>query len=93
MIRTSGRYNLLGSFYYRIFFLHHGVDCVVSFSFFKKVQDVGAEKDAITFLHAPTPTHYGKANWDRLFPSIVEKHWHPETDIGILNPVLFSLLG
>jgi len=43
------------------------------------VQDVGAEKDAITFLRAPT--HYGKPNWDRLFPSIVEKH--PETDVGV----------
>jgi hypothetical protein len=52
---------------------------------FSKVQDVGAEKDAITFLRAPT--HYGKPNWDRLFPSIVEKH--PETDVGVVSLVLF----
>jgi len=43
------------------------------------VQDVGAEKDAVTFLRAPT--HYGKPNWDRLFPSIVEAH--PDTDVGV----------
>jgi len=43
------------------------------------VQDVGAEKDAITSLRAPT--HYGRPNWDRVFPSIVEKH--PETDVGV----------
>jgi hypothetical protein len=57
---------------------HHGTD------FFLKVQDVGAEKDAITFLRAPT--HYGKPNWDRLFPSIIEKH--PETDVGVVSPDL-----
>jgi len=43
------------------------------------VQDVGAEKDAITSLRAPT--HFGRPNWDRVFPSIVEKH--PETDVGV----------
>ncbi|KDR77165.1 hypothetical protein GALMADRAFT_139180 [Galerina marginata CBS 339.88] len=43
------------------------------------VQDVGAEKDAITALRAPT--HFGRPNWDRIFPSIVEKH--PETDVGV----------
>jgi len=43
------------------------------------VQDVGAEKDAITALRAPT--HYGRPNWDRIFPSIAEKH--PETDVGV----------
>ena len=52
--------------------------------FFFKVQNVGAEKDAITFLRAPT--HFGKPNWDRLFPSIVEKH--PDTDVGVVSPVL-----
>ena len=51
--------------------------------YFIKVQDVGAEKDAITSLRAPT--HYGKPNWDRLFPSIVEAH--PETDVGVVSPV------
>lgn len=46
------------------------------------VQDVGAEKDAITLLRAPT--HFGRPNWDRVFPSIVEKH--PETDVGVVSP-------
>lgn len=46
------------------------------------VQDVGAEKDAITSLRAPT--HFGRPNWDRVFPSIVEKH--PETDVGVVSP-------
>ena len=56
--------------------------------FFKKVQDVGAEKDAITSLRAPT--HYGRPNWDRVFPSIVEKH--RETDVGVVSPFLPSLV-
>ncbi|GLB39986.1 putative NADPH oxidase [Lyophyllum shimeji] len=43
------------------------------------VQDVGAEKDAITSLRAPT--HFGRPNWDRVFGSLVEKH--PETDVGV----------
>ncbi|KAF8574915.1 NADPH oxidase B [Ramaria rubella] len=43
------------------------------------VQDVGAEKDAITALRAPT--HFGRPNWDRVFPSIAEKH--PDTDVGV----------
>ncbi|GBE83507.1 NADPH oxidase [Sparassis latifolia] len=43
------------------------------------VQDVGAEKDAVTSLRAPT--HYGRPNWDRVFGSITEKH--PETDVGV----------
>jgi NADPH oxidase len=43
------------------------------------VQDVGAEKDTITSLRAPT--HYGRPNWDRVFHSIVEKH--RETDVGV----------
>jgi hypothetical protein len=46
------------------------------------VQDVGAEKDAITSLRAPT--HFGRPNWDRVFTSIVEKH--PETDVGVVSP-------
>ena len=44
------------------------------------MQDVGAEKDAITALRAPT--HFGRPNWDRVFGSIVEKH--PETDVGVV---------
>ncbi|KAI0718662.1 NADPH oxidase [Fomitopsis betulina] len=43
------------------------------------VQDVGAEKDAITSLRAPT--HYGRPNWDRVYSSIAEKH--PDTDVGV----------
>ncbi|KAG6334889.1 hypothetical protein ID866_4198 [Astraeus odoratus] len=43
------------------------------------VQDVGADKDAITSLRAPT--HYGRPNWDRVFSSLVDKH--PETDVGV----------
>jgi len=43
------------------------------------VQDVGAEKDAITSLRAPT--HFGRPNWDRVFPSIAEKH--PDSDVGV----------
>ncbi|EIW79665.1 NADPH oxidase B [Coniophora puteana RWD-64-598 SS2] len=43
------------------------------------VSDVGAEKDAITSLRAPT--HFGRPNWDRVFGSMVDKH--PDTDIGV----------
>ncbi|KAF7297409.1 FAD-binding FR-type domain-containing protein [Mycena indigotica] len=43
------------------------------------VHDVGAEKDAITSLRAPT--HFGRPNWDRIFGSIAEKH--PESDVGV----------
>ena len=43
------------------------------------VQDVGAEKDAITSLRAPT--HFGRPNWDRVFASIAEKHI--DTDVGV----------
>lgn len=43
------------------------------------VQDVGAEKDAVSGLRAPT--HYGRPNWDRVFPSIAESN--PETDVGV----------
>lgn len=52
------------------------------------VQDVGAEKDAITSLRAPT--HFGRPNWDRVFPSIAEKH--PETDVGVFfcGPAVLS---
>ncbi|KIL63646.1 hypothetical protein M378DRAFT_662426 [Amanita muscaria Koide BX008] len=44
------------------------------------VQDVGADKDTITSLHAPT--HFGRPNWDRVFSSIADKHL--ETDIGVV---------
>ncbi|TFK99255.1 NADPH oxidase isoform 2 [Pterulicium gracile] len=43
------------------------------------VQDVGAEKDAITSLRAPT--HFGRPNWDKVFGNLAGKH--PETDIGV----------
>lgn len=45
------------------------------------VQDVGAEKDAITSLRAPT--HFGRPNWDRVFSSIGEKH--PDSDVGVVR--------
>ena len=47
------------------------------------VQDVGAEKDAITSLRAPT--HFGRPNWDRVFASIADKH--PETDVGVVRVI------
>ncbi|EDR10316.1 NADPH oxidase B [Laccaria bicolor S238N-H82] len=52
------------------------------------LQDVGAEKDAITSLRAPT--HFGRPNWDRVFGSIAEKH--PETDVGVFfcGPAVLS---
>jgi hypothetical protein len=55
------------------------------------VADVGAEKDAITNLRAPT--HFGRPNWDRVFGSIVEHH--PDTDVGVMfcgPPVLSKQL-
>ncbi|KAL0571278.1 hypothetical protein V5O48_010683 [Marasmius crinis-equi] len=36
------------------------------------VQEVGAEKDSITNLRAPT--HYGRPNWDRVSQSITDRH-------------------
>lgn len=50
------------------------------------VQDVGAERDAITSLRAPT--HFGRPNWDRVFPSIADKH--PDTDVGVVSTVVFE---
>ncbi|CAE6413369.1 unnamed protein product [Rhizoctonia solani] len=52
------------------------------------VQDVGAERDAITSLRAPT--HFGRPNWDRVFSSIGQKH--PETDVGVFfcGPAVLS---
>jgi len=55
------------------------------------VSDVGAEKDAITSLRAPT--HFGRPNWDVIFPSIADKH--PHTDVGVFfcgPPVLSKTL-
>ncbi|KAJ6537665.1 NADPH oxidase [Mycena capillaripes] len=43
------------------------------------VHDVGAEKDAITSLRAPT--HFGRPNWDKIFTAIAQKH--PESDVGV----------
>ncbi|KAG8917361.1 hypothetical protein FRC02_003149 [Tulasnella sp. 418] len=52
------------------------------------VQDVGADRDAITSLRAPT--HFGRPNWDRVFPSIAEKH--PDSDVGVFfcGPAVLS---
>jgi NADPH oxidase len=52
------------------------------------VSDVGAEKDAITNLRAPT--HFGRPNWDRVFSSITDKH--PDTDVGVFfcGPAVLS---
>jgi NADPH oxidase 2 len=44
------------------------------------VQEVGAEKDSITSLRAPT--HFGRPNWDKVFYTLTQKH--PETDIGVM---------
>ncbi|OCF37561.1 hypothetical protein I316_00687 [Kwoniella heveanensis BCC8398] len=55
------------------------------------IQDVGAEKDTITQLRAPT--HFGRPNWDRVFESIANKH--PDTDCGVFfcgPPVLSRTL-
>lgn len=43
------------------------------------LQDVGATRDAVTQLRAPT--HYGRPNWDHIFGKLAEKH--PNTDIGM----------
>lgn len=60
------------------------------------LQDVGADRDAITSLRAPT--HFGRPNWDRVFggvrglflgcknsidklEQIVDRH--PDTDVGV----------
>ena len=43
------------------------------------VSEVGAERDAITSLRAPT--HFGRPNWDRVFSGLVDRH--SETDIGV----------
>ncbi|THU81158.1 NADPH oxidase [Dendrothele bispora CBS 962.96] len=43
------------------------------------VQEVGAEKDTITSLRAPT--HFGRPNWDKVFQNISNRH--PDTDCGV----------
>ncbi|KAJ6480710.1 NADPH oxidase [Mycena vitilis] len=56
------------------------------------VHDVGAEKDAITSLRAPT--HFGRPNWDKIFSSIAQKH--PESDVGVFfcgPPAIASALA
>jgi NADPH oxidase 2 len=45
------------------------------------VQDVGADKDAITSLR--TPTHLGRPNLNRVFSSVAEMH--PQTDFGVVS--------
>jgi len=52
------------------------------------VQDVGADRDAITALRAPT--HFGRPNWDRVFSGVAEKH--PDTDVGVFfcGPAVLS---
>ena len=52
------------------------------------VSDVGAEKDAITSLRAPT--HFGRPNWDRVFGSIAEKH--PDSDVGVVSDPASNML-
>lgn len=48
-----------------------------------QVEDVGAEKDAVTRLRAPT--HYGRPKWDSLFQAIGDQH--PKTDVGVVCPL------
>lgn len=43
------------------------------------VQEVGAEKDTITSLRAPT--HFGRPNWDKVFSNISTRH--PDSDCGV----------
>jgi len=52
------------------------------------VQDVGADRDAITSLRAPT--HFGRPNWDKVFSGIAERH--AETDVGVFfcGPLVLS---
>ncbi|WVW78713.1 hypothetical protein I302_100673 [Kwoniella bestiolae CBS 10118] len=55
------------------------------------IQDVGADKDTITNLRAPT--HFGRPIWDKVFESIADKH--PDTDCGVFfcgPPVLSRTL-
>ncbi|KAK7443994.1 hypothetical protein VKT23_015391 [Stygiomarasmius scandens] len=55
------------------------------------VQEVGAEKDTITSLRAPT--HFGRPNWDKVFSNISNRH--PDSDCGVFfcgPKVLSSML-
>ncbi|KAK1225668.1 hypothetical protein PQX77_011382 [Marasmius sp. AFHP31] len=52
------------------------------------VQEVGAEKDSITNLRAPT--HYGRPNWDRVFQSIGEKHEGSDCGVFFCGPKVLS---
>lgn len=61
--------------------MQRAVECHFIHLMSLQVQDVGAEKDSITSLRAPT--HFGRPNWDRVFSSISEKH--PETDVGVVS--------
>ena len=51
------------------------------------MQDVGAEKDTITSLRAQT--HFGRPNWDRVFPSIADRH--PDTDVGVVSCLILLM--
>ena len=57
--------------------------CFVFILLIFKVQDVGAEKDTITFRRAST--HYGKPNWDHLFLPIIN------TDVDRLESHIIQL--
>ncbi|KAF9257891.1 NADPH oxidase [Marasmius fiardii PR-910] len=52
------------------------------------IQDVGAEKDSITNLRAPT--HYGRPNWDRVFKSISDKHPYSDCGVFFCGPKVLS---
>jgi len=52
------------------------------------VQDVGADKDAITSLRAPT--HFGRPNWDRVFSSLTEKHSNSDVGVFFCGPPAIS---
>jgi len=52
------------------------------------VQDVGAEKDAITSLRAPT--HFGRPNWDRVFSSLTQKHSGSDVGVFFCGPPAIS---
>ena len=52
------------------------------------MQDVGAEKDAITSLKSPT--HFGRPNWDRVFTSLAEKHQGSDVGVFFCGPTAIS---
>ena len=57
-------------------------------SFLFQVQDVGAEKDAITSLRAPT--HFGRPNWDRAFSSLTDRHRGSDVGVFFCGPPAIS---